>query len=49
MTAAIPAAEHLFKVHDEDKTQYLPEDQKQTFHHRISQLMLTSARDRRYI
>ena len=44
MTAATLAAEHLFTVLDEVKTQYLPEDQAHTFHHTVSHLLLMSYR-----
>ena len=38
-TESTPAADHLFKLHNESETQYLPEDQSQTFYHTVSQLL----------
>ena len=48
-TAATLEAEHIFKVRNENKTQYLPEEQTQTFHHTVAQLLLISDRYRQYI
>ena len=44
MTATTLAADHLFTVQDEVKTQYLPEEQAHTFHHTVSQLLFMSDR-----
>ena len=44
-TAATPAAEHLFMVWDEGKTQHLSKDQEQTFHHTVLQLLSMSSRE----
>ena len=38
------AADHLFTVIYEGETQYLPEDQVQTFHRKVSQLLFMGAR-----
>ena len=43
--AATPAAENIFKVCYERKTKYLPEDQAQTFHNTVAQLLFMSARE----
>ena len=49
VTAATPDAEHLFKVRDERKKQYLLEDQAQTLHHTASKLLFVSSRAHQYI
>ena len=42
-TAATPEFDHLFKIRDESETQYLLEDQANTFHHKVAQLLFISA------
>ena len=44
VTASTPGTEHLFKKHNEKKTQYLPGYQAQTFHHTVAQMVLMSSR-----
>jgi hypothetical protein len=46
-TATSPAADHLFKVHDESEAQLLPEEHAQDPHHVVAQLLNLSARARR--
>ena len=46
LTAATLAVAHLFKVQNNIKTKYLPEDQAQTFHFMVAQLMFMSSRAR---
>ena len=48
-TVATPSADHLFKVRNERKTYYLTEEQAQTFHHTVSQLLLVSVMSFQYI
>ena len=48
-TTATPEADHLFTVHNEGKTQDLPEEQAQTLHHTVAQLMFMSARIHQYM
>ena len=44
MIAYLQAADHIFKVHIEKKTKYLPDDQAQKIHHTVSQMLFKSAR-----
>ena len=48
-TAATPASDHLFKVINERKAQYLTEEKAHTLHQTVPQLLSMSARARRYI
>jgi len=48
-SAATPAADHLFKVHDEQDARPLPEEQARQFHHTTAQLLFLSRRARRDI
>ena len=43
-TAITKVAEPLFKVRDDRKTQYLTEEQAQTFHHTVAQLLFMISR-----
>ena len=45
-TASIPAAEHLFQVHDQNKAKQLPEEQAIIFHHNVAKLLFVSSRAR---
>ena len=44
-----PAPDNLFKVRPENEATYMPEEQAQQFHRTVAQLLLLSARARRYI
>ena len=39
MTTATPTADHILPVRDKGETYYLPEEQAQTFHHTVAQLL----------
>ena len=45
MTEATPAADQIFKLCNESKKQYLPEEQEHKFHHTVAKLMFMSARE----
>ena len=45
-TTAIPAAEHLFNVREDNQDKILPEKQAQAFHHTTAQLLFLCARAR---
>ena len=47
--AADPAADHLFKVHEEGHNEYLLEEKAQEFHTIVAQLLILCNRDRRDI
>ena len=47
VTSATPAADRPFKVKNDSKTQYLPEDKAQNFHHTVAQLMFVIDRELR--
>ena len=44
-----PAVEHLFRVRDENKAQFLPKEQARIFHHVVAQLLFMFLRARRDI
>ena len=48
-TASKLEYDHLLKVNNESKTQYLSEEQAQTFHHIVPQLLFMSDRSCKYI
>jgi len=48
-TAASPAADHLFKVRDEDATTFLGKEQAEAFHRTVAKLLFASSRVRRDI
>ena len=48
-TVATPAANHLFKVYNESKKQYLTEEKAHIFHQTVPKLLSMSARARQYI
>ena len=41
-----PAADHLFKIRDEEDAKYLPEEQAQQFHRTVAQLLFLTERAR---
>ena len=49
LTEAIPEAEHLFQVKNEQKAKSLPEEQSIQFHHNVAKLLFISTRSRRDI
>ena len=49
MTAATPAADHLFKVKTMKEAKLLPQEQVIQFHHNIAQLLFVGSRAHRYI
>ena len=46
-SAATPAAEHLFKVREEDERKVIEEDRARAFHHAVAQLLFVTMRCRR--
>ena len=48
-TKTTPAADHLFKIRDEDEARPLPEEQATTFHRTVAKLVFVQARARRDI